>query len=68
MNVLLDYMCALLGHLQSSNIISLILGDFNVDTTDSQLEALMLDFGYSQLVHTPTTDLIDHMCIVIAQN
>ncbi len=54
-------MYALLDHLQSSNV---ILGDFNVSKTNSQLEALMLDFGYSQLVHTPTTDngtLIDHV-------
>ncbi len=67
MNVLLDYMYDLLGHLNTFNGISIVLGDFNVDilaNTSSQLEALMLRCGYCQLVHTPTTDngtLIDHV-------
>ena len=66
MNDLLDYMYPLLQHLKSFNV-SIVLGDFNVDiltNTNSQLEVLMLRHGYSQLVHTPTTDngtLIDHV-------
>ena len=48
-------------------MVSIITGDFNEDLLlkpDSKLAGLMSQFGYSQLVHTPTTDrttLIDHI-------
>ena len=64
---LLETMCSVLSHLQSFDVVSFVVGDFNEDlliNTDSQLEALMTECGYSQLVHTPTTDkgtLIDHV-------
>ncbi len=51
----------------STDIPSLILGDFNVDLqtqTNVQLPNFMFSHGYTQLVHEPTTDhgtLIDHV-------
>ena len=40
-------------------MVSIIMGDFNEDlllNPDSKLAGLMSQFGYSQLVDTPTTD------------
>ena len=54
-------------HLQVHNMISIIMGGFNEDlltNPKSKLATLMSQWGYSQLVHTPTTDkgtLIDHV-------
>ena len=58
-----------LSHLQAcgQGMISIIMGDFNEDLLskpDSKLVELMAQYGFSQLVHTPTTDkgtLIDHV-------
>lgn len=60
-------MSCLLKHLQNSNVVSIITGDFNEDLLsipNSKLVSLMAQYGYSQLVHAPTTDsgsLIDHV-------
>ena len=69
---LINTLASILLELESCDVISYILGDFNVDLTksDSNLEALMAGCGYSQLVHTPTTDqgtLIDHVYCNIPQ-
>ena len=64
---LLDIIRTILTHLQNSDSVSIIMGDFNEDllaNPDSNLAALMTQCGFSQLVHTPTTDkgtLIDHV-------
>ena len=64
---LLHVMSGLLSHLESYNMPSIVLGDFNEDLLakpDSRLLTLMSQYKYSQLVHTPTTDkgtLIDHV-------
>ena len=52
---------------QIPDMVSAIMGDFNEDLLlkpDSKLAGLMSQFGYSQLIQTPTTDkatLIDHI-------
>ena len=68
-DVLLETMVELLSYLQAcgQEMISIVMGDFNGDLLskpDSKLVELMAQCGYSQLVHTPTTDkgtLIDHV-------
>ena len=62
-------MVEVLSYLQAcgKGMISIIMGDFNEDLLskpDSKLVELMAQCGYSQLVHTPTTDkgtIIDHV-------
>ena len=57
----------LLTHFSVTNIPSIILGDFNENILQQQNSALlrlMNDFGFTQLLHSPTTDqgtLIDHI-------
>ena len=67
--VLLETMVKVLSYLQTcgQGVISIIMGDSNEDLLskpESQLAIFMAQGGYSQLVHTPTTDngtLIDHV-------
>ena len=67
MHILLEVIRGILSHLESYDLVSIIMGDFNEDLLakpDSMLATLMAQCGYSQLVHTPTTDngtLIDHV-------
>lgn len=67
MNVLLNVLPHIISQISSNNCPSVVLGDFNVDLAtqiDSPLIRLMCDHGYSQLIHTPTTDngsLLDHV-------
>ena len=64
---LLCMMSGLLHHLESYDMPSIVLGDFNEDLLakpNSRMVTLMSQYRYSQLVHTPTTDkgtLIDHV-------
>ena len=66
-NVLVEVMSDILGQMAASDLPSIVLGDFNDDlltTANSPLTHLMFRHGYSQLVHSPTTDngtLIDHV-------
>ena len=67
MRQLVQLMTRLLQHVSVTGAPTVILGDFNDDVLcghDSQLQQLMLSFGYEQLVNEPTTDrasLIDHV-------
>ncbi len=62
-----NIMSAILNRLTRSGLPSIVLGDFNDDilaNPDSRLVSLMSQYGFSQLVQTPTTDrgtLIDHV-------
>ena len=64
---LLCMMFGLLHHLESYDMPSIVLGDFNeglLAKPNSRMVTLMSQYRYSQLVHTPTTDkgtLIDHV-------
>ena len=66
-NILMDIMSGILSQMAASDLPSIVLGDFNDDlltTANSPLTSLMFSHGYSQLVHSPTTDngtLIDHV-------
>ena len=67
MRQLVQLTTRLLQHVNANGIATVILGDFNNDVLcghDSQLQQLMLSFGYVQQVDKPTTDratLIDHV-------
>ena len=66
-STLLTVMSNILSQSTTSSMPSIILGDFNEDllvNSDSQLLSLMSSHGFSQLVHSPTTDnatLLDHV-------
>ena len=66
-STLLTVMSNILRQSTTSSMPSIILGDFNEDllvNSDSQLLSLMSSHGFSQLVHSPTTDnatLLDHV-------
>ena len=57
----------LLNRLASTNSATIVLGDFNEDVLgkpNSTLTSIMSNHGFTQLVHTPTTDrgtVIDHV-------
>ena len=55
----------LLSRLSSTNSATIVLGDFNEDVLSKpNSTSIMSNHGFTQLVHTPTTDrgtLIDHV-------
>ena len=64
---LVNVMCRLLNHLSLCNTLRIVMGDFNIDLLKQQnctFLQLMSNFGYSQLVKSPTTaqgSLLDHV-------
>ena len=66
MQQLVQHMTTLLEHVNTMNVPTVVMGDFNDDVCDSgcQIEQFMLSQGYTQLVMQSTTDratLIDHI-------
>ena len=63
----MNFMTTLVHYVNTANIATLVLGDFNDDIlcdSGSQVQTLMASYGYSQLVQNATTDrgtLIDHV-------
>ena len=66
-STLVSIMSTLLNQSAASTMHTIVLGDFNDDLLakpDSRLTSLMSSHGFSQLVHSPTTDngtLLDHV-------
>ena len=66
-SILLSVMSSILSQATNSSMKNIILGDFNEDllsNSDSRLLSLMSNHGFSQLVHSSTTDngtLLDHV-------
>ena len=65
--VLITFLCRLLNYVSVSNMPCAILGDINEDLMhqqNSRLLSLMSDYGFTQLVQSPTTaqaSLLDHI-------
>ena len=66
-SILMSVMSSILSQATNSSMKNIILGDFNEDllsNSDSRLLSLMSNHGFSQLVHSPTTDngtLLDYV-------